>query len=70
MIFSCTGNRYRLLKSGKIVAKHVNGHWISVPVTSSCVDGLQNIDNSGELYSGNEVDQALITCPLLEEEIL
>ncbi|CAL8123559.1 unnamed protein product [Orchesella dallaii] len=59
--------KFRLLPSGKIVAKHANGHWITVP-ENSCVDGLQNFEESGDLYSGSKNDQALITCPLLEDE--
>lgn len=58
--------RFRLLKSGKIVAKHANGHWVSVP-ENSCIDGLQNFENSGALFSGDAADQALLTCPLLED---
>lgn len=51
-----------------MVAKHANGHWVTVP-DNSCIDGLQNFENSGETYTGSETDQALITCPLLEEDL-
>ncbi|ODM90139.1 hypothetical protein Ocin01_16544 [Orchesella cincta] len=60
--------KFRLLKSGDIVAKHANGHWITVP-ENSCIDGLQNFGESGDTYSGNENDQALLTCPLMEDEM-
>lgn len=54
--------RFRLLPNGRIVGKHYVGAWIDI-TENSCIDGVQNYGES-EFYSGDALDQIVVTCPV------